>query len=240
MLKDELIEFYEQSTTNHTKKLSYKLYDVVQKLHFNDFTLNDLEQIIDFERYVICNKGVGRMLAERRILEAFNFLTYGMCEILDFEIEILDERLIEHTKDEELRKIHQVSFRLLKFAKELSDYSIPRDSFTSRRKGFALGIISQLSNYYTISNRFDLFIEALQSKKEKLIVEALKELHVYYEEKPDEPLAENIVKELDCLILNTKNRSIASGVLNLQVITKHISEFEALDRIDDWKEKYLY
>jgi hypothetical protein len=40
--------------------------------------------------------------------------------------------------------------------------------------------------------------------------------------------------------LKTKNRTVATGALNLQVITGHISEFEALSRIEEWKEKYYY
>ncbi|MBU0487813.1 MAG: hypothetical protein KKD31_07655, partial [Bacteroidetes bacterium] len=68
-------------------------------------------------------------------------------------------------------------------------------------------------------------------------IEALNELHYYYGNMPEEQLSENIRNELDKIIVKTKNRIVATGALNLQVITGFISEFEALSRIDDWKEK---
>lgn len=49
-----------------------------------------------------------------------------------------------------------------------------------------------------------------------------------------------MINELNKIILKTKNRMIAMGLLNLQVITGYISEFEALSEIDDWKEKFYY
>ncbi|MCK5648782.1 MAG: hypothetical protein KAI22_07870, partial [Gammaproteobacteria bacterium] len=49
-------------------------------------------------------------------------------------------------------------------------------------------------------------------------------------------LSDEIIKLLDKIILQTKDRSVAVGALNLQVTTGEIDEFEALSRIDDWKE----
>jgi len=40
--------------------------------------------------------------------------------------------------------------------------------------------------------------------------------------------------------IQTKDRSVAVGALDLLVKTGNISEFEALSRIDEWKEKNDY
>ena len=240
MLKEEFIELYKQENTKYNYEIFRKLYEIREKLNNLDFSLNNLGQILDFERYIIHNKSTNRFKVEETILELLQMLIIDLCESFDFEILLLDGKLVNDTPDIELKKIHKINLDLLNFAKELFNISIPRDSFSSRRKGYALGIISRLLNYYEIPNKFVLFIEALKSSKDKLIIEVLNELHYHFENLPEQHLSEEIINELEKIILKTKNRTIATGTLNLQVITGHISEFEALSKIDDWKEKYYY
>ncbi len=54
------------------------------------------------------------------------------------------------------------------------------------------------------------------------------------------PLSAEVIELLDKIVLQTKNRSVAVSALNLQVKTGRISEFEALSRIDEWKEHHEY
>lgn len=239
MLKDEFIELYKQENKNYYE-IFIKLDDVREKMLNLDFSINNLKDIFDFERYVIYNKGTKKYMVEERILEMLQVLIIDLCESYNFDILSLNVASIKNTNDIELKKLHQINLEILKFSKEIFNITIPRDSFSSKRKGYALGIISRLLNYYEIPNKFDLFIIALQSSKDKLIIEALNELHYYYENFPERDLSEDIINELNKIILKTKNRIVATGLLNLQVITGHISEFEALSEIDDWKEKFYY
>jgi hypothetical protein len=238
MLKDELIELYTLDNTKYNFEIFKKLYEIRDMFDNIDFAFNNLDQLFDFERYVLFNKGANRFKVEERVLEFFQTFIIDLCETNDFEIKVLDELLVSDSKDNEMKKIHTINLSFLNFAKELFSISISRDSFSTKRKGYALGIISRLLNYYDISNKFDLFIEALRSPKDKLIIEALNELHYYHENIPEKDLSEKIVNELDKIMLKTKNRTVASGALNLQVITGRISEFAALSRIHVWKEKY--
>lgn len=238
MLKRELIELYKQTDRKYNRELFMKLYEV--KVNFTDleFAVKNYKQILGFASYVIFNKGTNRVRVGENIFDFLQWLIIYICESCDFDIEILDESLIDNSTDDELKKIHTINLNLFYFAKELFNYSIPRGLNDSRWKGYALGIIAKLLNYYKISNKFELFIIGLQRTKEKVILEALNELHYHFENFQEEQLSEEIVRELDKLILKTKNRTIATGALNLQVITKFISEIEALSRIDDWKEKF--
>ena len=240
MLKEEFIELYKQENTKYNYEIFRKIYEIREKLNNLEFSFNNLEQILDFERYVIYNKGANKFKVEETILELLQMLIIDLCESYDFDIVVLNKKMVNDTQNTEFKKIHEINFSLLDFAKELFKISIPKDSFSSSRKGYALGIISRLLNYYDIPNKFDLFIEALKSSKDKLIIEALNELHYYFENFPEEHLSDEIINELNKIILKTKNRTVATGSLNLQVITRCISEFEALSRIDDWKEKYYY
>ena len=240
MLKEELIELYKRENTKYNYEMFRKLYEIREELNNLEFSFNNLKQILDFERYVIYNKGANRFKVEESILELLQTLIIDLCESSDFDIVQLNEKLVNNTQDIELKRTHKINFNLLDFAKELFKISIPKDSFSSRRKGYAMGIISKLLNYYDIPDKFDLFIEALQSSKDKLRIEALNELHYHFENLPEEQLPNEIINELNKIVSKTKNRTIATGALNLQVITGCISEFEALSQIDDWKKKYYY
>lgn len=240
MLKEKFIELYKQENTKYSYEIFRKLYEIREKLFNLDFSLNNLEQILDFERFVVNNKGANRLKVEEKILELLQMLIIDLSESFDFDVLLLNEKLVNDTQNVELKKRHTLNLILLNFAMELFNISIPRDSFSSRRKGYALGIISRLLNYYDIPKKFDLFIEALQSSKDKLIIEALNELHYYHENLPEEQLSEEIINELKKIILKTKNTTVATKSLNLQVITGYISEFEALSQISDWEEKYYY
>ena len=54
------------------------------------------------------------------------------------------------------------------------------------------------------------------------------------------PLPSDIIEILDKIIIQTKDRSVAVGALDLLVKTGNIGELEALSRIDEWKEKNDY
>jgi len=53
------------------------------------------------------------------------------------------------------------------------------------------------------------------------------------DEAPDDDLVESLLGVAE----RTRSRSIAFGALNLLVETGAISEFQALDRMDEWKER---
>ena len=239
MLKNELIELYKQENINYYEIL-VRLHGVREKMLNLDFSINNLESIFDFERYVIYNRGAKKNKIEEIILEMLHNLIISICESYNFDILFLNDALIKNTRDFELKKLHKINLRILNFSKEIFNISIPRDFFSTKRKGYALGMLSRLLNYYEFPNKFDLFINALQSSKDKLIIEAINELHYYYENFPEKDLSQEIIRELNKIILKTRSRTVATGLLNLQVITGHISEFEALSEIDDWKEKFYY
>ena len=236
ILKEELIELYKQENKKYNYVIFSKINDIRGKLNNPDI----IELILDFERYVIYNKGSDRFKVEETILELLQMHIINLCASTDFDVVLLNENLVNDTLNIELKNTHRINFSLLNFAKEIFNISIPRDSYSSRRKGYALGIIRKLMEYYEIPNKFELFIEALQSPKNKLIIEALDELHYYFENIQGRHLPDELLNVLDKIILITKDRTIATGALNLQVITRCISKFEAVSRIDDWKEKFYY
>ena len=59
---------------------------------------------------------------------------------------------------------------------------------------------------------------------------------VYYETCPD-GVPEDMEKLLLRLVLKTDSRGLAVGALNVLVESGNISDFEAADHIDDWKQR---
>ncbi len=72
-----------------------------------------------------------------------------------------------------------------------------------------------------------------------MILSAL-EFQANYTRNQEIPLSSEVSRILDKILLQTKDRSVAVSALDLQVKTGNISEFEALLKIDDWKEKNEY
>ena len=78
-----------------------------------------------------------------------------------------------------------------------------------------------------------------KSKKKTLILAAL-EFQENYCRNREVPLRSEIIEILNKIIIQTKDRSVALGALDLLVKTGNIDELEALSRIDEWKEKNDY
>lgn len=111
--------------------------------------------------------------------------------------------------------------------------------YNSKRKSLSLEILANISNYYDIPEALELCLLSLKSKKKTLILSAL-EFQANYTRDREIPLTSEVSRILDKILLQTKDRSVAVGALDLQVKTGNISEFEALSRIDEWKEKNDY
>ena len=116
---------------------------------------------------------------------------------------------------------------------------MPRDNFNSQRKSLALEVLTILSNYYELPGVYDSCLILFKSKKKEQIFSAI-EFQENYVENREVPLEKEIIEILDKIVVQTKDRSVAVSALNIQVETGHIDEFEALSRIDEWKEKNDY
>lgn len=89
---------------------------------------------------------------------------------------------------------------------------------------------------YDIPEAIDLCMAAFQSNKKTLVLAAA-EFYENYRRGRNISLTPEMVEQLDDITRKTKDRSVAVTVLNLQVEEGLISEFEALYRIDEWKER---
>jgi len=211
------------------KKKGFELRGGLYKmgLYFDEsesLIASEVNELLELEYMLMHNKGCGKKDAEKIILET-----------LEFTIAFKFLKTEEESKKEKEEK-DKILELLLNFAKNIFSFKKERDGFSSKRKGYALNILGELSSIYKIPEALEFCMICLDSKKDTLIYSGLE----FIDDNIDE--LENIftlefITKLDKIILRTKSRSVIFKALNIQVSNGNISEFEALDRLDDWKEK---
>lgn len=180
----------------------------------------------------------GRQVAEERIMDHLQNLAWKCGGRLD------DAKL---KRLPDFSEINQVSAELqpaLQVLQELHDFALtcfvfkrPRDSFGGRRRALAFDILAEVGLYVDLPEAVRLARQALrktQSVEARQAAEFLQHYSAARGLQPDEATTQ----ELLALAEGTDSRSTAFGALNALVETGTISEFEAWDRLDDWKSKH--
>jgi len=218
------------------------LFEKLKKLYIyfmqNPATPETLEKIFELERSIVNAKGTHKQYVEKEILSILTRITreYAPGQKENTYLP-LNQKLIEEDTNVHEKQRHLMALKLVHFAYEIFNYKIPRDSFSGKRKSIAIDIINNLSIYYEFPEAFELCILGLKSKRKWTIFSALEFLKTYHRNR-DIPLTADIKKILNDIVDHTDNRGVAVGALNIQVETGEISEFQALSKIDDWKEKH--
>lgn len=104
------------------------------------------------------------------------------------------------------------------------------------RRSNALETIASLLNYYVIKGAKSLLLISIVSKDNKEQYLAFEALSNYYNIGEDE-LEEELIEKLNTLAKETDNQDTASSCLQILIDAGIINEFEAICRMDDWKNK---
>jgi hypothetical protein len=218
------------------RELIHKAYDLSRYFALNRATLESVKPVLDLERKLIAEKGPNKNVLEQRV-----FVT--LREIADYCVEHgspgkrlpLTPAVLAESAGNQEKSRYALALELVGFAKEMYQLKSPRDSFNNKRKGLALDIIGSLDAGYDIPEVMELCITALQSNKKALIFAAAELLEIRCAR--NLPLEPGIIECLDRIISKTRDRSVAVTALNVQVEASVINEFEALSRIDGWREE---
>lgn len=218
------------------KSNNKSLFEKIHKLdgffyYRNLITPDSLEILFDLERKMIHSKGPNKQYIERTILKGLSKYTFQTHYFMNTESYSKKKALEEEQE-------YLIALKLVDFADELFAMNIPRDNFANKRKGLALEMLMPLAKQYDIPKIFELCLIALKSKKPGLILSGIEFLETCGNGQ-NTPLNPDVIELLDKIILETRDRSVAVSALNVQVQKGHISEFEAMMRIDEWKERYL-
>jgi len=225
-LCDKIYEIFISQTKDCEHELMKKIHELGAYFYTNTIDVSMIESLIDLEQKIVTVKGSHKKYLEEQILQSL----VRESHVISINKEECDQELVNKSDIDEIVLI------LVEFAKSLFEYNIPRDSFNNQRKAFGLEILKHLSDGYEIPEAFELCLMALKSKKKQLIFAAI-DFYEHYVCADDIELSQEVIEILDKIITQTKDRSVAVSALNFQVEAGLISEFEALSRIDEWKEK---
>jgi hypothetical protein len=138
-----------------------------------------------------------------------------------------------------LRPYAQVSAELQAYALECFQFAArPRDAFAGARRGLALNIVGAGAAALDSSPALELVRQALRRGRPQEVRGAINFLEDYFTKREDELVPDDIVDGLLAVAEKTKSESTAVGALNVLVVARQISEWEASDRISDWKDRH--
>lgn len=240
ILCNDIYNLFLSGNKANNRELFDKVFEISRYFFQNPFTLESLENLFELEKKLMNSKGPHKQLIEENILQSLSRSTlYCAPEQHDNEYLTLNAELIERATDDKEKQKYIMALKLVSFASEIFKFKKARDNFNNKRKSLSLGILGNICNYYNVPEALELCLLSLKSKKKTLILAAL-EFQENYCRNREVPLRSEIIEILDRIIIQTKDRSVAVGALDLLVKTGNISEFEALSRIDEWKEKNDY
>ena len=196
-----------------------------------------LGQLLEFAHALRASAGPGRQVAEERLME---YLIHVAGQCLDRLEAAGFQRVPGFPATNEVAPEWQATWLVLRalhdFALTCFDFSRPRDAFAGRRRGLAFDLLGRVG---TLIDLPEVLVKARQALRKAQSVESRQAaafLEQYFRARNLSP-DDATVTDLLSLAEKATSRSIAVQALNALVETNTISEFEALDRMDDWKSK---
>ncbi len=205
-------------------RLVFQLNDAYKNEKLSE---GNLQYLLDTELLIANSKGSIKHLTEKELLRYIAYFPHRLYE--GNNIKFLPPI-------EKAQKKEKVVFQFIEFAKKLLVIKIPRESFSGTRKGYAIDLLGNLAEYFEFPEFMELAKKSLKQKSKNQFFDTIQALEMYYK-KREIDVDEEIIDLVDKRFAKAKTRSEAVGCLSFQVNTGVISEFGALSRIDEWKEK---
>ncbi|MCF7674910.1 MAG: hypothetical protein K9N23_13165 [Akkermansiaceae bacterium] len=209
--------------------------------HFSHELVADplkVRQVLDFIRALRISGVTGRRTAEEALMESLIDLA-SQCGGELGSTNCPRPSGFDRTTDAtaEQQPMLRVLQELHDFALACFQFKRPRDSFGGTRRGLAFEILGEVGGVVDLPQVVDMARKALKKSKSIESRHAANFLHAYFSRR-DGALDDAITAELLSLAEAADSRSTAFSALNALVETGTICEFEALDRMDEWKSKH--
>lgn len=135
-----------------------------------------IKELIQLERTIIDKRGKNKNYLEKDVLFYIHSVYNRFIDDYEFDYELLEESLIENTKNKDLKQAHKVSLEILNLVKFIFDFKLEKDNFSNLRKGLAITLLTCLLFEYEIDGEFDYYRIALRSGNSQLVYDTLEEL----------------------------------------------------------------
>ena len=220
---NRIIDLYENPPESSIERsLTYQLAHRFRETITEDFNNKGLAFILDLTKKMAVIKGEFKQIVEEDLLGQMAYLPHNLWK--EKERSSFDE------DDQEMAN------SLRNFAKETYALKIKRDSFSGKRRGYAVRILKCVSHYFEVPEFMEMCTKSIKSTSKSEFIEAIENLREYCQ-KNELIHGDELIEIIDKRIEKTKHRSEAVVGLNFQVETGLIGELEALDILGEWKEK---
>ena len=182
-----------------------------------------MDILFEVESSIANSKKQYRQIIEEEVI--LSFMGYLPIKLFDDK----DDAFDDNTKE-------KAALLLSDFAKKIYAIKIPRDSFSGKRKSCAIKTLSRLACHFDVPDFLEIAKKALKNKSKVQYIQVTNSLQEYFKsvkKEPDEEIIEIIEKRCG----KAKTRTELMAGLQFLVETHVISEFGALSRLDEWKEK---
>ncbi len=228
-------DIYAAFIKDKRSKLFEKVAEFSHHFYYHHATLDDLETIFSLERKVMKVIGKNKQRIEDAMFDVLLEHSIGLAPSCSYDEALcLNKDLIESAPNQKEQEKYITTLQLASFAIETFRFSMPKDNFRTRRKTACLDILSNITHYYEIPDVFDLSLLSLKSRRPDLIIAAIG-FQESYTENRRVVLTDEVLALLNKIALKTKDHSIVSCALDLQVTEGHMSQFEALRKMGLWK-----
>jgi hypothetical protein len=181
-------------------------------------------------------------VAEDKILHCMESVVFAACERLeDAGIQGIASRQAIDGLDASVRQSAQVVWLLCDYAMDcLQHKAVSRDQNAGLRRGLAFQILAAAIGYFDLTGAFAFVRSLLARNRPQEVRGPIVFLEDYFKANHNMPVPDDIVESLLSVAKSTPYRSTAVGALNVLVEAGAISEYEALDRIGNWKQEHYY
>lgn len=195
---------------------------------------NDVELVCDTVLKIATTKNRRIRHLEKYFWKYLNNIPIRMAIFEENNFDEQEELLPNTDYDDTSKRIFS---RLLGLALEIINLKEDNRNASDLRRSGSLELLSNMHTYYHIPIAKKLFVDSINSKNKNEQYAALMGLENYYEESEDE-LEEEIIERLDLLRNKTKDRTVASTCLQIQINAGIIDEMTAVLEMDDWKDEH--
>jgi hypothetical protein len=235
----EICKLVDQIIDGSDNKMDYKYIS----FHLNEalthkISYDDIELIS--ETVVKIAKTKNRIIRhiEKEFWEFVNNVPFQILLVQELDIDEEEELLSDMDYNTPGKKILS---RLLGLTQEILGIKDDNSKGSDLRRSGSLRLIADLISYYQFPIAKELFVESINSKNVKEQYTALEGLENYYSFSDDD-IEDDLIQNLDRIIDETNNRTVASICLQIQINAGLIDEMTALFEMDEWKDdhcKYL-
>lgn len=212
-------------------------------VRFEDELAGDIgkvRELIAVGRAIRDATGPGRSVAEQKIIDTLKGIAWTCCSVLE---EAGVPRIPDLAAADALIPALRRSILIVA---ELRDYALeslrfnarPRDAFAGARRGQSFEILGIAGRLFDLPEALDMARQALRRSRSQTVRGAIIFLEDYFKAREGMEVPDDIHTALLTVAETTDSRSTATGALNVLVETGEISDMEALDRLDDWKDKH--